>query len=151
LVVGLAVRVVERGDDQVLQHRDVVFRHHLGVDPDRLHLLRAVDDDRHHAAAGVPLDAEVGHLLLQALLHLLRLLHHLLDVHISATSRTAGGKSASTACPPAWAGPLSRGALFLSACLAAGAAFWGGGPAAPAASASTPFTAIRRPAACWAI
>ena len=43
--------------------------------------LRAVDDDRDHAAAGVAFDPELGHLLLQALLHLLRLLHHLLNIH----------------------------------------------------------------------
>ena len=43
--------------------------------------LGAVDDDGDHAAAGVALDLQLGHLLLQALLHLLRLLHHLLDVH----------------------------------------------------------------------
>ena len=56
LLVGFAVRVVDGGDDQVLQHLDVVFRDHLGIDLERLHLLRAVDDDGDHAAAGVALD-----------------------------------------------------------------------------------------------
>ena len=44
LVVHLALRVVDRGDDQVLQHLDVVLRHDLGIDLDRLQLLGAVDD-----------------------------------------------------------------------------------------------------------
>ena len=56
-LVGLAVGVVDGREDQVLQHLDVVFRHRLGIDLDRLQLLGAVDDDRHHAAAGGRLDA----------------------------------------------------------------------------------------------
>ena len=95
LLVGLAVRVVDGRDDQVLQHLDVVLRDDLGIDLERLQLLRAVDDDGDHAAAGGGLDAQLGHLLLQALLHLLRLLHHLLNllrVHISSTSRISAGK-----------------------------------------------------------
>ena len=51
------------------------------IDFDGLELLGAVDDDADHAAAGAGLDAELGHLFLEALLHLLRLLHHLLDIH----------------------------------------------------------------------
>ena len=81
LVVHLAVRVVDRGDDQVLQHADVVLRHDLGVERQLQQVLVAVDHHRDHAAAGGGLDADVGHLLLQALLHLLRLLHHRLDIH----------------------------------------------------------------------
>ena len=81
LLVDLPVRVVDRRDDQVLQHLHVVFRDDFGIDLDRLQLLVAADDDGHHAAAGGRLDAQLGHLLLQALLHLLRLLHHGLDVH----------------------------------------------------------------------
>ena len=38
-------------------------------------------DDGDHSAAGAAFHAEFGHLLLQGRLHLLRLLHHLLDVH----------------------------------------------------------------------
>ena len=45
-----------RGDDQILQHLDVVFRDDLGIDLERLHLLGAVDDDGDHAAAGVAFD-----------------------------------------------------------------------------------------------
>ena len=113
------MRVVERRDYQILQHDDVVFRDDLGIDLQRLDLLGAVDDDGHHAAAGIPLDPQFGHLLLQALLHLLRLLHHLLhllDVHISSTSRISAGKTSNIACTPASASACSRSADFLSGC-----------------------------------
>jgi hypothetical protein len=66
---------------------------------DRLQLLLAADHDGHHAAAGRRLHAEVGHLFLQALLHLLRLFHHRLDVHgVSSTSLISAGKTSSIAC-----------------------------------------------------
>jgi hypothetical protein len=74
------MRVVEGGDDQVLKHLDVVFRDNLRIDFEGLHLFGTVHDHGHHPAAGVPLDAGLGHLLLQAILHLLRLLHHLLHL-----------------------------------------------------------------------
>src|SRR5262252_2597021 len=80
-LVSLPVRVVDGREDQILEHLDVVFRDHFGVDFDRLQLLGAVHHDRHHAAAGRGLDAHLGHLLLQALLHLLRLFHHVLKIH----------------------------------------------------------------------
>src|SRR5512142_1864180 len=63
LVVHFSMGVVDRREDQVLQHLDVVFRDDLGIDLQRLDLLRAVDDDGDHAAAGVALDAQFGHLL----------------------------------------------------------------------------------------
>ncbi len=44
-------------------------------------MLVAVDDDRDHAAAGGGLDGQLRHFTLQALLHLLRLLHHVLNTH----------------------------------------------------------------------
>src|SRR5207244_3615390 len=47
-------------------------------------------DDGDHAAAGVALDAQLGHLLLQTLLHLLRLFHHLLNVHRCKRCRCLG-------------------------------------------------------------
>src|SRR3954453_6527040 len=147
-LVGLAMRVVDGGDDEILQHADVVLRDNLGIDGDRLHLLAAVDDHRHHAAAGVALDAEAGHLLLQAILHLLRLLHHLLDVHISSTSRISAGKTSSMVCTPASASACSRSADFLSAdCLSA--AFAAGAPSAAdavEASVCADAIAILRPA-----
>src|SRR5205807_1985588 len=98
---------------QILQHLDVFFDNDLGIDLDRLHLLGAVDDHRHHAAAGVAFDFELGHLLLQAVLHLLRLLHHLLNVHISSTSRISAGKTSSSAWTPASASACSRSVDFL--------------------------------------
>src|SRR5687767_12834424 len=99
LLVHLPVRVVDGGDEQVLQHLDIVFGHDFRVDLYRLQLLGAVDDDCHHAAAGRRFDTQVGHLLLQTLLHLLRLLHHVRNVHwsISSTSRISAGNTSSTA------------------------------------------------------
>ena len=38
-LVDLAMRVVDRRDDQVLQHLDVVLRHDLGIDLDASELL----------------------------------------------------------------------------------------------------------------
>src|SRR5581483_10510282 len=105
LLVDLAVRVVDRREDQVLQHLHVVFGDDFRIDLDRLELLVAADGHGDHAAAGGRLDAQLGHLLLQALLHLLRLLHHRLNVHIaptdpyiSSTSRISAGKTSSIAC-----------------------------------------------------
>src|SRR5688572_20461447 len=92
------MRVVDRGNDQVLQHADVVFRHHFGVERDLLQMLVAVHGHRHHAAAGGGLHRQLGHLLLQALLHLLRLLHHVLNVHRSSIVVFSTGKISSTAC-----------------------------------------------------
>src|SRR5262249_6909842 len=124
LLVGLPVRIVDGGDDQILKHLDVVFRHHFRIDLERLNLLGPVDDDGDHAAAGVALDLELGHLLLQALLHLLRLLHHLLNVHgyISSTSRISAGNISSIVWTPASASACSRSAVFLSGTVSAGAA-----------------------------
>src|SRR5439155_11495194 len=128
---------------------DVLFRDDLGVDGDRLDLLGAVDADGDHAAAGVALDAEAGHLLLQALLHLLRLLHHLLDVHISSTSRISAGKTSSIVCTPASASACSRNADFLSVTVVAdpsSTSFSG-----VAASTWTAATTIVWPASRWAM
>ena len=80
-LVRLALRIVDGRQNQVLQHLHVVFRHGFGIDLQRLDLLGAIHHHGHHAAARGRLDAQFGHLLLQALLHLLRLLHHLLNVH----------------------------------------------------------------------
>jgi hypothetical protein len=95
--VGFAVGVVQRGDDQILEHPDILFRDDLRIDLHGLNLLGAVDDDGDHAAAGVAFHAQLGHLLLQVLLHLLRLFHHVLDVHISSTSRISAGNTSSIA------------------------------------------------------
>ena len=66
------------GDDHVLQHLDVAG--HFGVDLDGEHVLLPVHLHRDHAAAGGGFDADLGDLLLELLLHLLRLAHHLLHV-----------------------------------------------------------------------
>src|SRR6185312_3157675 len=115
-------------------------------------LLGAVDGDGHHAAAGVALDAQFGHLPLQPLLHLLRLLHHLLNVHISSTSRISAGKTSSIVCTPASASACARSADFLSAaCLSppGGAPTTAGGAASPSGACAAA-TAIRRPVTCSA-
>src|SRR6202022_3047407 len=107
LLVDLPVRVVDRSDDQVLQHLDLVFRHDLGIDLQRLNLLGAIDNDRDHAAAGGRFTLELGHLLLALILHLLSLLPHLLDIHISSPSRISAGKTSSSAWTPASASACS--------------------------------------------
>src|SRR5438105_9957583 len=138
------MRVVDGGDDEVLEHLDLVFRHDLGVDLQRLNLLCAVDDDGDHPASGAGLDAKRLHLLLQTLLHLLRLLHHLLNVHISSTSRISAGNTSRTALTPS-----SASASALSAVLRSTAGADSVRPAA--ASFNTLWTASLRPAICSAI
>src|SRR5262249_53860005 len=128
-------------------------------DPQGLHLLRAIDDDGHHASAGIALDAQFGHLFLQPLLHLLRLLHHLLNVHsltranlahISSTSRISAGNTSSSPWTPASASARSRRAAFLSAAVARSACgVCAGAPGA--GSCESPITVIFRPASCWAM
>src|SRR5262245_6767836 len=151
------MRIVQRGDDQVLQHLDIVFGHDLRIDLQRLHLLGAVDDHGDHAAAGVAFDAQVGHLFLQALLHLLRLLHHLLNVHISSTSRISAGKTSSMVCTAVSASAFSRSADFLSTCFCADAGAPSLGDAgrsdagAAPASASSAVTEMGRPNASFAV
>src|SRR5204863_7591235 len=101
--------------------------------------------DRDHAAAGGGFDGERGHLLLQAVLHLLRLFHHLLNllgIHISSTSRISAGNTSSMAWTPASASASSFNADLRSASLMRA------GPAAAADSAAdvSTTTAILRPA-----
>src|SRR4051812_41755095 len=115
--VGLALRVVDRRENQVLQHLDIVFRYRFGIDLQREHLLGAVHGHGDHAAAGVALDLHLGHLLLHALLHLLRLLHELLRIHryISSTSLISAANTSSIV----WT-PLSAIARSFSSCLRSG-------------------------------
>src|SRR5205807_10280624 len=136
----------------------------FGIDLDRLHLLAAVDDHRHHPAARVAFDLEVGHLFLQASLHLLRLFHHLLNLlwihhHISSTSRISAGNASSNACTPASASACSRSVGFLFSPRVEPAPATGPGEASVLAAAGadtggpscrTPITAILRPASCCA-
>lgn len=78
------MRVVDGGDDQVLQELDVVLRDDLRIDRDRADLLETVHGDGDHSAAGRGrrgLDLGCGQVLVELLVHLLRLLHQLLDTH----------------------------------------------------------------------
>src|SRR4029079_19593796 len=80
--------------------------------------LRAVHGDGDHAAAGGGLHFQFDHLLLHALLHLLRLLHQLLLSHryISSTSLISAANTSSIV----WT-PLSESARSFSACARLGA------------------------------
>ena len=79
LVIPL-YRALRSSLDRLVKDYDIIFVDDFRIDPDRQHLLGAVDGDGHHAAAGVAFDAQLVHLFLQALLHLLRLFQHLLHV-----------------------------------------------------------------------
>src|ERR1043166_6179844 len=81
LFVDLARRFVDRGDDEVVQHLDVVRIDRFLVDRHGEELLRAVHGRLHHPAARAPLDAQLGHPLRHLRLHLLHLLHELFGVH----------------------------------------------------------------------
>src|SRR5207253_640349 len=68
--------LVDRRDDQVLQHLDVGCLEQRGLDADLYQLELAVDDRRHHPAPGARLDGTGADLLLhrrELLLQLLRL------------------------------------------------------------------------------
>ena len=89
----LAALIVDRGDDQILEHLDVVGIDGLGLDLDGEQLLLAVDLRRGHAAAGAGLELAGLDLLLHLLhllLKLLRLARELLHVaaahHIRKTA-----------------------------------------------------------------
>src|SRR5919201_746790 len=88
-LLRLLHRLVDGGDDQVLQHLRVAGR--LGVDAHRDQLLRAGRDDRDRASARRRLDGLRLELLLNFLhpvLHLLDLAQHLHGVFHSDTSLT---------------------------------------------------------------
>src|SRR5258706_1880231 len=94
--LDLATGLVDGGAHQVLEHLHVLRFHDLGGDAQGEELVAAAHGHRDHAAARGRLDLELGDLLLQLLLHLLRLLHEGLDVH----GRSAQGCSTSTILPP---------------------------------------------------
>src|SRR3954452_10455838 len=80
---GLAQRLVGRGQDEVLEHLDVLRIDGVGVDRQRLELEVAGHDDLDHAAAGRGLDLLLLERFLGLLLgghDLLGLLEHVLDV-----------------------------------------------------------------------
>ena len=85
LLVGRLVHaahgLVDGSHDHVLEHLDVLGIERLGVDLERGDLHLAVDGDLDHAAAGRGVDRGLGEVVLhgrELLLHLARLLHHLL-------------------------------------------------------------------------
>ena len=84
---GVARRVADRGDDEVLEALDVVGVDRLRVDLERHDVAGAGDDGGDEPAAGGAGHLGLGQLALrlhQLLLHLLRLLHQLLHVRLSA-------------------------------------------------------------------
>ena len=74
--------------------QDCLWARVQGVDPQALDLLVSVQHHGHHAAAGGGFDLELAQLMLQARLHLLRLLHHLLNVHEVESGKRFGGVGA---------------------------------------------------------
>src|SRR5262249_55028474 len=79
--------VVRRGQYEVFQRLDIVRVDRLGIDVDRSELARAGGRDRDQAAtrgAGHLGLAQLGLSVGELLLHLLRLLHELLQVGLSA-------------------------------------------------------------------
>src|SRR5216684_374814 len=81
LLIDLARRFVHGGNDQILQHLDVIGVDGFLVDGDGQQLLGAVHRRLDHPASGASLDAQRRHALLHLLLHLLHLLHQLLRIH----------------------------------------------------------------------
>src|SRR5688572_25514285 len=80
-LVNLARRIVESGNQKVLQHFAV--RRQRRIDAYAAHLVLAGHYHFHHAGTRLALDFERAELLLHAahiLLHHLRLLHHLADI-----------------------------------------------------------------------
>src|SRR5215204_4961675 len=93
----LLLRLGHGHEDQVLEHLHVLRIHDAGVDLDRPHLPLAVGRDRDHPAAGVRGHGLLLQLvldLLQAALHLLRLLH---DLHEVGHGSPAGCRKANPA------------------------------------------------------
>src|SRR5262249_50451477 len=82
LLLRRALGLADRGDEQVLEQRDVLLLEHLGAQLQLLEHLLAVHHHLHQSAAGRGLVALLGELFLQLahlLLHLLRLLHHVAE------------------------------------------------------------------------
>src|SRR2546425_186036 len=91
-LLDLAPGLVDRDPDQVLEHLHVLRLDDLGRDAHGEELVGAAHGHAHHAATGRGLDLHLGDLLLQLLLHLLRLLHQRLDVHVSSSCALRPGR-----------------------------------------------------------
>src|SRR5207244_8195252 len=79
--INLPAAFVDCGDDEILQHVSVATIENFGFDLDREEMFLPSHLHRDHPAACGRFDDRGFHLLLQLLLHLLRLLHQLLHVH----------------------------------------------------------------------
>ena len=93
-VLGAAEAVADRGEHEVFEHLDVFGVDDLGRDPHRLQLARAGDDHLHHPATRRSLDRGLRERLLRrghVGLHLLDLLHHLVDSAGAASRPLAAG------------------------------------------------------------
>ena len=93
-VLSTAQAVADRGEHEVFEHLDVVGVDDLGRDPHRLHLARAGDDHLHHPPTRRPLDRGLRERFLRGGhvgLHLLDLLHHLVDSAGTASRPLAAG------------------------------------------------------------
>src|SRR5664280_3341211 len=77
---GSSQGIVDRGDDEVLEHLDVRGIHRAGVDLDAQELLFAGHGGSHDAAAGRPFEDRGRQLLLDALHVLLHLERHLREI-----------------------------------------------------------------------
>src|SRR3954469_25827895 len=100
LLVHFARGFVDRGDDEVLEHFDVVRIDGFLVDGDGEELFGTVHRRFHHAAASASLDLQRGHALLHLFLHLLDLLHQLLRIHeVSLRLRGSAVRDSSMSAP----------------------------------------------------
>ena len=92
----LGVHVVQGGEHEVLEHRDVVGVDDLRGDRDAEHLARAGGADPHHAAAGHALDLALGGRLLGRH-HLLRLREEPAEARRAHRGRGRAARSAADA------------------------------------------------------
>src|SRR5436305_2158043 len=98
--VDLGARIVEGGNDQILQHLGLARIDDAFVDLQALHVTLAVQGELHHSAAGdaghlhgFELGLHLGHLLL----HLLGLFHQLADIFHRSSSPALASSAASDA------------------------------------------------------
>src|SRR5215469_17469210 len=118
-----ALGVVERGDDEVFEHFDLVGIDDRLIELDLLHVALAAERHRHHAAAGNAGNFDCGETflhLLHARLHLLRLFQHLAEIVHRKSSPSIGSSvitvfSAASSVSPAGASmAFSRTASILA-------------------------------------
>ena len=109
--------LVDGGDDQVLDHLDVLRVEQRRLDANADHLELAVDRGRDHAAAGAGLDGAARELVLdvgEPLLELLRLLEDATEVEALAHLHTSYGRRRSRT--PRTSAPKISTAAFTIGC-----------------------------------